>query len=131
MGSERREFLRYLEITILSDIQKTNHPLPMLAVYETVDLGLSDLLSQSSNNGESETSLLEGNHPVFLMDPIHDDTVYVYHAFGVHLIHFGPVLQQLAKALKEEKEDVLESALTQDFHSIVQHILTTYSTERR
>ena len=103
----------------------------MLAVYESINLGLLESLSQTSSDGQSEISLLEGNHPVFLLDPIHDDTVYVYHAFGVHIVNFGPVLQHLANALKEEKEERLTSALGKKCHSLVRHILTTYSVERR
>ncbi|KAG2369934.1 hypothetical protein BDR07DRAFT_1387385 [Suillus spraguei] len=60
--------------------------LPMLAVYECIDLGLISMLKQTSplSSGTPALDLLQANRPILLMDPIHDDTVYVYHAFGVH-----------------------------------------------
>ncbi|KAF7985224.1 hypothetical protein HWV62_7864 [Athelia sp. TMB] len=109
--------------------------LPMLAVYETIDLGLVSSLSLMSNSmsGSSAVDLLAGNHPVFLMDPIHDDTVYVYHAFGVHALYLGPVLQSLAAALRiEDSQDgaELSNALEKCGGTNVQPILSTFSVER-
>ncbi|KAJ7904339.1 hypothetical protein B0H14DRAFT_3079228 [Mycena olivaceomarginata] len=100
--------------------------LPMLAVYETIDLGLVAML-------KGQLGLLEGNHPVFLADPIHDDTVYVYHAFGVHTLHLGPLLQSLAVALRTGDDDgtALSAALQKSAGTSVTPILTTFSVERR
>ncbi|TFK43370.1 hypothetical protein BDQ12DRAFT_622288 [Crucibulum laeve] len=114
----------------------SNRDLPMLAVYETIDLGLvSTLRGISTTPDESPIlSLLDGNHPVFLTDPIHDDTLYVYHAFGVHSLHIGPLLQSLAVALREdddEAETSLDSTLQKSAGTVVQPILTTFSVERR
>ncbi|KAJ7047519.1 hypothetical protein C8F04DRAFT_1022301 [Mycena alexandri] len=100
--------------------------LPMLAVYETIDLGLVTML-------EGQLGLVQGNHPVFLADPIHDDTVYVYHAFGVHTLHLGPMLQSLAVALRAGDDDgtALSAALQRSAGTAVTPILTTFSVERR
>ncbi|KAJ6516069.1 hypothetical protein C8R45DRAFT_855821 [Mycena sanguinolenta] len=100
--------------------------LPMLAVYETIDLGLVSMLA-------GQLGLLQGNHPVFLADPIHDDTVYVYHAFGVHTLHLGPLLQSLAIALRVGDDDgtALSAALEKSAGTSVTPILTTFSVERR
>lgn len=108
----------------------------MLAVYETIDLGLvSSLNRMSGSTSDSSTvDLLLGNHPVFLADPIHDDTVYVYHAFGVHALYLGPVLQSLAAALRSEDDEdgsELAGALQKCGGTNVQPILTTFSVERR
>lgn len=108
----------------------------MLAVYETIDLGLVSSLSRisGSTGGSSIIDLLQGNHPVLLADPIHDDTVYVYHAFGVHALYLGPMLQSLAMALRgEDDEDGSElvGALQKCGGTNVQPILTTFSIERR
>ncbi|KAJ6509962.1 hypothetical protein C8R47DRAFT_1096169 [Mycena vitilis] len=105
---------------------KRDAELPMLAVYETIDLGLVTMLA-------GQIGLLQGNYPVFLADPIHDDTVYVYHAFGVHTLHLGPLLQSLALALKAGDDDgtALSAALQKSAGTSVTPILTTFSVERR
>lgn len=115
--------------------------LPMLAVYETIDLGLVSSLSQASlgqatstPKAEANLDLLKANHPVFLQDPIHDEAIYVYHAFGVHSLQLGPVLQSLAAALKEDANsegDTLGDALEETCGTDVQPILTTWSGQRK
>ncbi|KAF8665610.1 hypothetical protein AX16_000066 [Volvariella volvacea WC 439] len=108
--------------------------LPMLAVYESIDLGiLKNLNTVSSTKAEPPiTDLLQGNHPVFIPDPIYDDTIYLYHAFGVHLLHLGPVLQNLADALRaEDNSAALDSALKTSATTTVRPILSTFSVERR
>ncbi|KAJ7591256.1 hypothetical protein C8J56DRAFT_1136358 [Mycena floridula] len=115
---------------------RVDNALPMLAVYETIDLGLvSSLAGLSVRPGEvSPMSLLQGNHPVLLVDPIHDDTIYVYHAFGVYVLRLGAVLQGLATALKSEEDDAgaaLEATLRTPTETAVQSILSTFSVERR
>ncbi|KAI0321851.1 hypothetical protein OF83DRAFT_162519 [Amylostereum chailletii] len=104
--------------------------LPMLAVYETVDLGLISTLSTTE---PPILDLLQGNHPVFHPDPIHDDTVYVYHAFGVHVIHLERILSSLSHALRVDDgsgEALLEN-LVQPGPADVRPIVTTFSIERR
>ncbi|KAJ7179274.1 hypothetical protein C8R46DRAFT_1187640 [Mycena filopes] len=105
---------------------KRETDLPMLAVYETIDLGLVVML-------QGQLGLVQGNHPVFLADPIHDDTVYVYHAFGVHTLHLGPMLQSLAVALRAGDSDgsALTAALQMSAGTAVTPVLTTFSVERR
>lgn len=108
----------------------------MLAVYETIDLGLVSSLADLSDapGQERALSLLQGNHPVFFVDPIHDDTIYVYHAFGVHALNLGAVLQSLANALRIEddpSDTSLTAALRTPAETAVQPILSTFSIERR
>lgn len=103
----------------------------MLAVYETIDLGLVSKLWSLS---PELLDLLQGNHPVFVVDPIHDDTIYVYHAFGVHALHLEPVLQSLTSALRANDDDVdatLTEALQQSTVTNVQPILSTFSVEKK
>ncbi|KII94618.1 hypothetical protein PLICRDRAFT_47645 [Plicaturopsis crispa FD-325 SS-3] len=114
----------------------SSQDLPMLAVYETVDLGLVSMLSAlpSPKGQPPMLDLLQGNHPVFHADPIHDDVIYLYHGFGVHALHLGPVLQGLGSALHadDDPDDTsLQAALQKTGGTIVQHILTTFSVERR
>ncbi|KAF6762852.1 hypothetical protein DFP72DRAFT_1061098 [Ephemerocybe angulata] len=110
--------------------------LPMLAVYESIDLGLITTLTQSGSTARDTSSLalLQGNHPVFLPDPIHDDIVYVYHAFGVHALDVSPVLESLSRALRVDDADAeatLRSTLEQCAQTTVRPILTTFSVERK
>lgn len=103
----------------------------MLAVYETVDLGLIKVLSTIQ---PPSLDLLQGNSPVFLADPIHEDTVYVYHAFGVHAIHLHKMLRSLSCALHSVTggaEDALLTALRSPVSAEVQPIVTTFSVERK
>ncbi|KAH8118607.1 hypothetical protein DFH11DRAFT_1568326 [Phellopilus nigrolimitatus] len=106
--------------------------LPMLAVYEVIDLGFISTLAPGSGYPDATTlDLLQGNHPVFHPDPIHDDTVYAYHAFGVHVLNLNPIFQNLAAAMKEEDEQTLKETVQSSTHTTVQAILSTYSVERK
>ncbi|KAG7449333.1 uncharacterized protein BT62DRAFT_945513 [Guyanagaster necrorhizus] len=110
---------------------KSSRGLPMLAVYETIDLGLVSNLWPLS---PQLLDLLQANHPVFVVDPIYDDTIYVYHAFGVHALHLQPVLQSLASALRANDDDAdstLAEALQQSTITNVQPILSTFSVEKK
>lgn len=110
----------------------------MLAVYETIDLGIISTLSKVTV-AKSEPPILEliqGNHPVFLLDPIHDETIYVYHAFGVHALQLGPMLRSLAVALRNDADNgddagSLEEVLHNCNGADVQPLLSTFSVERR
>ncbi|KAJ8481252.1 hypothetical protein ONZ45_g15367 [Pleurotus djamor] len=108
--------------------------LPMLAVYETIDLGLvSSLKSIDPLPGQPPTlDLLQANHPVFLQDPIHYDTVYIYHAFGVHSLRFASVLKSLFAALNASDEDdpAVASHLAESSLTEVRPLLYTFSVER-
>lgn len=108
----------------------------MLAVYETIDLGfITNLNKVSSTSSDSSLlDLLEGNHPVFLRDPIQDETVYVYHAFGVHALQLGGVLQALGAALRDddnEGEEELTKAVEESEGTTVLSIVSTFSVERQ
>jgi nucleoporin NUP82 len=103
----------------------------MLAVYETIDLGLINTLLTTQ---PPCLDLLQGNYPVFLPDPIHGDTVYVYHAFGVHAIHLYKMLRALSSALhsiSNGTEDALLTTLRNPVSAEVQPIVTTFSVERK
>ncbi|KAG5643781.1 hypothetical protein DXG03_009660 [Asterophora parasitica] len=118
------------------DSKASNRDLPMLAVYETIDLGLISTLKLTtiSRGDPSPLDLLQANHPVFQSDPIHTDAIYVYHAFGVHALNIAPVLQSLALALRTDDESAgtsLDAALQTSAGTSVQPILTTFSVERK
>lgn len=132
MGKQTGEKLDQLITHWLTfDSQHSIDDLPMLAVYETVDLGLVSMLSKVDS---SLLELLQENHPVFSKDPIHDEALYLYHAFGVHALNLGALLQSLAVALRAENEN-REGLLLQEVQKSqgigVQPILSTFSVERR
>lgn len=105
----------------------------MFAVYETVDLGLISMLKTRSSSTESLLDLLQANHPVIFLDPVHDDTIYIYHAFGVHSLEFGDLLRSLAMALRADDDDgaSLNNALEKSVGTHVSPILSTFSFQRR
>jgi len=108
----------------------------MLAVYESIDLGLVASLKQVANSpGDSSLlALLQANHPVFLSDPIHSDVIYVYHAFGVHSLDLAPILTSLSQALRsgdDEDDSAVTSTLEQGAQTSVRPILATFSIERK
>ncbi|VDB86566.1 unnamed protein product [Peniophora sp. CBMAI 1063] len=104
---------------------KTDEEWPMLAVYESIDLGLLDLL----RTRPSSVELLEANHPIIFPDPIHDDTVYIYHAFGTHSLNFDPILK-IGDALRGDDDASLIETLERRPSTDVKHIVSTFSVER-
>lgn len=111
----------------------------MLATYESIDLGIVSTLKSASTSqrGQSLLELVQGNHPVFLADPIHDDTIYVYHAFGVHVLQLEPLLKGLAIALRDTNDEAntdagsLEATLDKVAQADVLPILLTFSVEQQ
>lgn len=137
MGTEGKRFDIILALDIDVVAKHPTRELPMLAVYETIDLGLASALAKvSPAKGDPPIlDLLKGNHPVFLQDPIHDETIYVYHAFGVHALELGPLLQNLANALRDDisndGNETLSGALEKAGGAGVLPILNTFSVERQ
>ncbi|KAJ3517544.1 hypothetical protein NLJ89_g434 [Agrocybe chaxingu] len=120
--------------TVPNIAKTSSRELPMLAVYESIDLGLISMLNEVTVDSKTKSvlDLLRANHPVFLVDPLHDDMIYVYHAFGVHALDISPVLQSLSAALKEGSEDasILEKSLGKSTTTNVRPLLNTFSVER-
>ncbi|KAI6034264.1 hypothetical protein BKA83DRAFT_4187528 [Pisolithus microcarpus] len=112
--------------------QESSRELPMCAVYESIDLGLISMLGESSGE-RSLLDLLQANHPLLYGDPMHDDRVYVTHAFGVHALDFGELLQCLSAALRTDDEEgsSLLQALEKSTATRVTAILNTFSVQRR
>ncbi|KAJ8086450.1 hypothetical protein PM082_005273 [Marasmius tenuissimus] len=108
--------------------QIASSDLPMLAVYESIDLGLVSLLNSlsSSTPNRPNLDLLQGNHPVLIPDPVHLDTLYVYHAFGVHALNLQPILRNLLPVDEESSQNLQLTAGTS-----VLPVLSTFSVERR
>ena len=110
----------------------------MLAVYESIDLGIvSSLKKTSSQPGQSRLDLVQGNPPSFLLDPIHDDNLYVHHAFGIHALNVGALLKSLAGVLRDSNDSEansssgMEAGLESVKSTDVQPVLSTFSTEHK
>ena len=111
--------------------QNSADDLPMFAVYETVDLGMVSMFDKIDR---SLLDILQRNHPVFVPDPIHGDSLYLYHAFGVQVLGFRALLEGLALALQDENDDkggALQEELKKEQGVEVTQILSTFSVERR
>jgi nucleoporin NUP82 len=83
-------------IEIRLTFRKGRDGLPTVMVYETIDLGITHMASLS------KVDLAEINHPVLMADPVHDEAVYIYHAFGAHSLDLTDMLMDLAKASTQE-----------------------------
>jgi nucleoporin NUP82 len=134
VGEENGELhFRYLFVSTGTEPlpQNSADDLPMFAVYETVDLGVVSMLNKID---PSLLDILQGNHPVFVPDPIHGDSLYLYHAFGVQALNFRALLEGLAVALQDENDDkggALQEELKKEQAVEVTPILSTFSVERR
>lgn len=116
--------------------QSSTPGLPMLAVYETIDMGLITLLKTNSGPNERLLDLLRANFPMFYRDPVHSDIVYIYHAFGVHSLDFSSLVEPLADALQHAgEEDGGESSLANAVEAskgtAVQRLVSTFSTHQK
>ncbi|KAH7105499.1 hypothetical protein BKA62DRAFT_766862 [Auriculariales sp. MPI-PUGE-AT-0066] len=81
-----------------------------LTVFESIDLGTCETLRVAGCTDIAEATAQ--NYPLFQVDPVYSDTVYVYHSFGIHclwlrrwvtaiLAAIGPNASQSPKALPE------------------------------
>ena len=111
----------------------------MLATYESIDLGTVTTLKKASTSlrGQTLLDLIQGNHPVFQLDPIHEDTLYVYHAFGVHALQLRSLLKSLASVLRDGNDSEansssgLEAGLENVKNTEVLPVLLTFSVEQQ
>lgn len=92
---------------------------------------VSSLSSAFGGLSASALELLESNHVVFYPDPLHDDTIYAYHAFGVHVLNLHSIFKNLAAAMKEENEDALVRTIQNSTKTSVQAILNSFSVEHQ
>jgi nucleoporin NUP82 len=68
--------------------------------------------SQTASTGTDDTELYA--HPVFVTDQGREEVVYIYHAFGVHLLDLSNVIQITTRALRDAVGDGDESRLSGD-----------------
>ncbi|KAF8504220.1 hypothetical protein JB92DRAFT_780955 [Gautieria morchelliformis] len=131
------------ETSRFSSADTPTNELPMVAVYETIDLGLVSMLSRLPSTqpaswlGKQQTTsrdhleLLQANHPVFVSDPIYQDTIYLYHAFGVHCLNMSCWLQPLARSLRNDVSLQVERLVNGGIGTEVTCLLDTFSQESK
>lgn len=72
--------------------------LPLLAVYESIDLGLL-------STAKGTPSLLVSNWTTIVKDPLYSDTLYLYHSFGAHCLLLSRWLDNVASFTRSPEED--------------------------
>jgi nucleoporin NUP82 len=77
--------------------------LPIMAIYETIDLGLASILDESK---VEET--LNDNWMTMVKDPLYVDTIYIYHALGTHCLILSKWLESIINLMTSVEEDQLE-----------------------
>ncbi|KAI6164741.1 hypothetical protein EDD17DRAFT_1557731 [Pisolithus thermaeus] len=114
------------KVDVCLDVEKVE------ARWESKQESSRELPIESSAE-QSIMDLLQANHPLLYGDPMHDDRVYVTHAFGVHALDFGELLQCLSAALRTDDEEgsLLLQALEKSTATHVTAILNTFSVQRR
>jgi nucleoporin NUP82 len=105
-------------------LQSRPTDLPMLAVFESIDLGLLSSINQTLSG-------IAANYMTFQIDPIHEHDVHVYHALGVHMLNLDSLLEGLANALRSDNEDVLERTLKSGEGTVVRPLLDTFSVSKK
>ena len=120
-----------VSLTTLQSTAKISVPsldLPSLTVYESVDLGITTTLRETS---PSLVSLMKDNYCHFHVDPLYTGRVYVSHSFGVHVIDMRSWMRAISHALADENDTQLVEALKNAGGSEVSHLLNTFSAEQK
>lgn len=94
--------LETIDLDIVSYFRTQQRAAP-LSQGGTASRGLQTLLTSAT----LPQRFLLHNHPIFVLDPIYEDAVFMYHSFGVHAIWLGWI-EDLRFAFKKsllKKED--------------------------
>ncbi|KIO30221.1 hypothetical protein M407DRAFT_20688 [Tulasnella calospora MUT 4182] len=109
-----------------------NPPLPILSVFETIDLGIFTTVS----HGQA-LNLLSDNYITLSVDPLRPQSVFAYHAFGVHILDLRIWMDLLssamykANAIGKKAGMNLADALSQVPGTQVKWVLDTFSDEEK
>lgn len=74
--------------------------LPVLAVYESIDLGLVALLKE-----DRVEEVLMTNWTTIVKDPLYADTLYLHHAMGSHCLLLSKWLESVALSIEEDEDE--------------------------
>lgn len=88
---------------------------PVLAVYETIDLGFANELGNNVESG------LEGNYPTFVNDPLYPDTVYIYHSLGAHCLSLSRWIESVVNlgtsSTGEDDEEAIQKKMEREIRA--------------
>lgn len=87
--------LETVDLDIISYF-RAQQPVAPAAQGGSASRGLQTLLTSAT----LPQRFLLHNHPTFILDPIYEDAVFVYHSFGVHAIWLGWI-EELRFAFKK------------------------------
>ncbi|KAK9767803.1 hypothetical protein K7432_002084 [Basidiobolus ranarum] len=97
--------------------------LPVLAVYETINLGLIETFGE--NEVQDNLSMSIQNYSSLVLDPVYPDTFYCYHEAGVHSIVTRTWQRDLQKAVQSNVETGISQFLKKNIPSDVYWIVNT------
>ncbi|KAG0038674.1 hypothetical protein BGZ82_011253 [Podila clonocystis] len=112
--------------------------LPVVGMYESLDLGLLKVfgntsVAKSGAHGLQEARLCISNHPVLVADSMYGDTFYVYHEMGAHCISIRPwlgTLTQIYEDLNKNPTCDVESQLAAFYKASVKSDMGSVVTTR-
>lgn len=89
--------------------------LPVISVYETIDLGILSIFGTASAAGPGSYGFLEKrlgipNHPVLVVDSMYGDTFYVYHETGAHCVSVRPWLDKLTDIYEDARQGIADQS---------------------
>ncbi|KAF9290754.1 hypothetical protein BGZ68_006151 [Mortierella alpina] len=89
--------------------------LPVISVYETIDLGILSIFGTASASGPGSYGFLEKrlgipNHPVLVVDSMYGDTFYVYHETGAHCVSVRPWLDKLTDIYEDARQGIADQS---------------------
>ncbi|GJJ07282.1 hypothetical protein Clacol_001482 [Clathrus columnatus] len=123
-------------VDVCLDVEKTEAAwesvadLPVLVVYETIDLGIvstiirSESVKAKENKPDKPLQMLEKNWPVIVADPIYQDTVFIYHTLGVHALNLTHWLQPLVKSMQTGVDEMIENVVKKNIATEVTIAIT-------
>ncbi|KAF9953512.1 hypothetical protein BGZ70_000217 [Mortierella alpina] len=99
--------------TYAAAVSTADDDLPVISVYETVDLGILSIFGTATAAGPGSYGYLEKrlgipNHPVLVVDSMYGDTFYIYHETGAHCISVRPWLDKLTDIYEDARQGVVD-----------------------
>lgn len=99
--------------------------LPRLAVFESVDLGITAALRSSGR----ELQELDENWIFLQVDPLYPDTVHVYHHLGLQSLQMDEWLGAITEVMEKDpqNQDAMAAALEEANPTTVEWIVDTFT----
>ncbi|KAG0216036.1 hypothetical protein BGX33_000557 [Mortierella sp. NVP41] len=123
--------------TYALDDDEEEDELPVVSVYESVDLGLLKVFATTTASpgyGLGEKRMSIPNRPVLVADTMYGDTFYIYHEAGAHCISIRPWLDELTAIYESAGNSAEQDARINKFYdsnikSVVGSVVNTRPTK--